>query len=60
MRELEADGVIVRTVSAETPSRVEYELTALGHSLTPILATLHEWGARHRPGPLPSGTPDQH
>ncbi|MDF2797468.1 MAG: uncharacterized protein K0R85_212 [Devosia sp.] len=48
LRELEADGVVVRTVFAEVPPRVEYELSPLGHSLAPVLAGLLEWGILYR------------
>ena len=44
LRELEADGVISRTVFPQVPPRVEYELTELGRSLEPILLTMREWG----------------
>ncbi|MBB5634741.1 DNA-binding HxlR family transcriptional regulator [Pedobacter cryoconitis] len=48
LRELESDGIIKRTVYAEVPPRVEYELTAVGKELIPIWKQLSEWGARHR------------
>lgn len=44
LRELEADGVIRRTIYPEVPPKVEYELTPLGLSLTPILITMRDWG----------------
>ena len=44
LRELEADGVIDRHVYAEVPPRVEYEVTAFGRSLEPILALMQAWG----------------
>lgn len=44
LRELEADGLITRTVYAEVPPRVEYALTEVGFSLKPILLMLEEWG----------------
>jgi DNA-binding HxlR family transcriptional regulator len=37
LRELEADGIIKRTVFPEIPPKVEYELTELGQSLAPVL-----------------------
>ncbi len=47
LRELEADGVVVRTVYPEVPPRVEYALTEFGQTLKPVLKTLQEWGVRH-------------
>jgi len=44
LRELEADGVISRTVYPEVPPRVEYELTEFGQSLRPLLLTMQDWG----------------
>jgi DNA-binding HxlR family transcriptional regulator len=37
LRELEADGLLKRTVHAEVPPRVDYELSAFGRTLEPIL-----------------------
>ena len=45
LRELEADGVIDRHVFAEVPPRVEYEVTAFGRSLQPILTVMQDWGS---------------
>lgn len=45
LRELEADGIVARTVYPEVPPRVEYELTPLGHSLKPVLLSMRSWGA---------------
>jgi len=44
LRELEADGLIVRTVYAQVPPRVEYTLSARGRSLEPVILALKEWG----------------
>lgn len=48
LREMEEDGVLKRTVFAEVPPRVEYELTAIGKELVPICLELSNWGASHR------------
>ena len=44
LRELERDGVIIRTVFAEVPPRVEYELSPLGMSMQPIIKAMYDWG----------------
>jgi DNA-binding HxlR family transcriptional regulator len=44
LRELEADGLIVRTVYAQVPPRVEYSLSARGWTLEPVLMALKSWG----------------
>jgi DNA-binding HxlR family transcriptional regulator len=44
LRELEGDGVVQREVFPEVPPRVEYRLSARGHSLIPLLDSLHAWG----------------
>lgn len=46
LRELEEDGLIVRTVYPVVPPRVEYSLTALGESLFPILEAMYAWGSQ--------------
>ena len=47
LRELEADGLVSRTVYAEVPPRVEYRLTDLGRTLTPVIDALRDWGETH-------------
>ena len=37
LRSMEADGIIVRTIYAEVPPRVEYSLSELGETMRPIL-----------------------
>lgn len=44
LREMEADQLIIRNDFNETPPRVEYSLSPLGHSLKTILYAMDEWG----------------
>ena len=45
LRQLERDGLVVRTYHPEVPPRVEYEISDLGRSLAPLFAHLAEWAA---------------
>jgi DNA-binding HxlR family transcriptional regulator len=49
LRDLEQLGLLTRTVHAEVPPRVEYQLTAQGRSLRPIIASIEKWGRSLRP-----------
>lgn len=46
LRAMEAEGIVSRTVLADTPPHVEYDLTPAGRSLAPALQSLYEWGER--------------
>lgn len=46
LRELEADGIINRTIYPQVPPKVEYELTELGKTLNPVLVGMCDWGKR--------------
>ena len=48
LRDMEAKGLLTRTVYAEVPPRVEYTLTELGKSLKPILDALWNWGEEYK------------
>lgn len=50
LKEMEQDGLIKRTVFAEIPPRVEYELTESTKKLVPIWEKLEVWGAEHKKG----------
>ena len=45
LRELEADGIVLRTVYSQVPPKVEYSLTPLGETLAPMVRALNDWGA---------------
>lgn len=47
LREMESDGLVRRTVYAEVPLRVEYDLTPLGRSLQPVLLAMYAWGQEY-------------
>ncbi|WP_022729039.1 winged helix-turn-helix transcriptional regulator [Fodinicurvata sediminis] len=43
LREMEADGLVIRHDYVEIPPRVDYSLTPLGRSLEPILQAMEHW-----------------
>ncbi len=43
LRELEAEGIVTRTVFPEMPVRIEYQLTEKGKSLETVLASVSTW-----------------
>jgi DNA-binding HxlR family transcriptional regulator len=43
LKELEAEGLIVRTVTPSTPVRIGYTLTEMGIALLPALVAVEEW-----------------
>ena len=47
LRGLERDGLVTRTVFAEVPPRVEYELTIAGETLRAPLKALENWSIEH-------------
>ncbi|KAA6438339.1 helix-turn-helix transcriptional regulator [Dyadobacter flavalbus] len=48
LRRLEANHIVKRTVYAEVPPRVEYELTPIGYDLKPVIKELEKWGEKHK------------
>src|SRR5258708_15486640 len=47
LRRLESDGLLKRTVYAEVPPRVEYDLTPLGRSFLEPVMVMCRWAERH-------------
>lgn len=48
LKDLEADGIIIRKEYPQIPPKVEYCLSERGYSLIPILDTMCEWGQKNR------------
>jgi DNA-binding HxlR family transcriptional regulator len=48
LKELEADGIVVRTDYKEVPPRVDYALSPLGRSLADALTPLCNWGTENQ------------
>lgn len=48
LRQMEASGLLTRTVYAEVPPRVEYTLTELGYSLKLVLNAMWVWGEKYK------------
>lgn len=48
LKQLEADGIIVRTAYPVVPPRVEYSLSEIGDSMRPIIDSLQEWGTEYK------------
>lgn len=48
LRELEAEGLVERSVHEGSPARVSYCLSETGRELEPALRELHRWAQEHR------------
>lgn len=47
LRELEDDGLVIRTVYRQVPPKVEYRLSDLGRGSVPLVEALTSWGGRY-------------
>ncbi|MFI9616322.1 winged helix-turn-helix transcriptional regulator [Streptomyces sp. NPDC052023] len=47
LRQMERDGLVIRTYHPEVPPRVEYEISELGRTLAPVFAALSRWSAEN-------------
>ena len=48
LRELEINGLILRTVYDSQPIKVTYKLADYGYTLVPLIIELTNWGKQHR------------
>lgn len=48
LRELEADGLVKRTIYPQVPPKVEYTLTDFGQTLNPIFRSMDKWGKAYK------------
>jgi DNA-binding HxlR family transcriptional regulator len=44
LKELEADGLVIRTVYPEVPPKVEYSLSEMGKEIHPVLKAMYKGG----------------
>ncbi|MDZ4747069.1 MAG: helix-turn-helix domain-containing protein [Saprospiraceae bacterium] len=47
LRDLEANGLVIRKQFNEAPPRVEYSLSEKGRTLQPLMQAMCEWGNEH-------------
>jgi DNA-binding HxlR family transcriptional regulator len=47
LRNLERDGIVLRSITPAVPVRVDYRLTPLGTSLLPVVAAIKDWAEQH-------------
>ncbi|NKF23028.1 winged helix-turn-helix transcriptional regulator [Solimonas marina] len=53
LREMTADGLVMRNAFAEIPLRVEYQLSEAAWSLIPVLRQLLAWAREHQVAAAP-------
>lgn len=47
LKQLEADGLIIRTEYPQIPPRVEYSLSEIGQKFAPVLESIRTWGMEY-------------
>lgn len=57
LKELEAEGIVERTVFPETPVRIEYHVTEKGRSLAAVVDSIATWAEAWLPQPPPAAAP---
>lgn len=57
LQDLEANGMVTRTVYPTVPITVEYELTVSGRAFKQVLDVMLDWGLQHRQATTRSARP---
>lgn len=47
LKQMEADGFVLREAYPEVPPRVEYSLTPMGRTLRPVMSAIYNWGSEY-------------
>ncbi len=47
LKQLQAEGLIIRTEYAQIPPKVEYQLSDIGSEFQPVLDSIQEWGLKY-------------
>lgn len=58
LKEMEADGLVIRKEYPQVPPKVEYSLSERGKSLIPILDYMCLWGNLNKPSEKETDIPD--
>ena len=48
LKQMEADGLLIRTAFEEAPPKVEYRLSELGETMRPIIGQMEQWGLSYK------------
>ena len=48
LKSMVEDGIVIRTAYPEVPPRVEYSLSEIGESLSPIIDIMGQWGTQYK------------
>lgn len=59
LKELEADGLVIRKEYSQIPPKVEYSLSERGESLIPLFDFMCMWGHQNRPEINAETVPEQ-
>lgn len=47
LKQLEAEGLIIRTEYSQIPPKVEYSLSEIGKKFAPVLESIQTWGMKY-------------